>query len=128
MRVLIADDNAVMRAVLRTILRDEGYDVVGEAGDGSAAVRMANQLKPDIICLDIVMPKSDGLQALQEIKSLLPAAIVLMISGNADRQTVEAAVAGGAFGYLLKPFNTARVVEIMTKAAAKAKAAARDDN
>lgn len=121
MRVLIADDNGVLRAVLRAMLRDEGYEVVGEAGDGAAAVDLAKRLKPDIVCLDIVMPKADGLQALQEIKAELPACVVLMISGNADRESVEAAVTGGAFGYILKPFNAARVVETMKKAAAKAK-------
>ena len=121
MRVLIADDNGVLRAVLRAMLRDEGYEVVGEAGDGAAAVDLAKRLKPDIVCLDIVMPKADGLRALQEIKAERPACVVLMISGNADRESVEAAVAGGAFGYILKPFNAARVVETMKKAAVRAR-------
>jgi two-component system, chemotaxis family, chemotaxis protein CheY len=118
-RILIADDNAVMRAVLRTILRDEGFDVVAEAADGAAAIQMAKRLKPDIVCLDIVMPKSDGLQALQEIRTELPETLVLMISGNADRESVEAAISGGAFGYILKPFNSARVIETMKKAAVR---------
>lgn len=126
MRVLIADDNAVLRAVLRSMLRNEGYDVVGEAGDGTAAVHMVAKLKPDIVCLDIVMPGVDGLQALQEIKETLPDTVVLMISGNADRESIETAVARGAFGYIIKPFNSARVVEIMKKASARAKASARN--
>lgn len=121
MRILIADDNAVMRAVLRALLRDEGYDVIGEAADGAAAVDMAKRLAPDIVCLDIVMPKADGLQALQEIRAALPAVVVLMVSGNADRESVAAAVAGGAFGYILKPFNAARVIDTMKKAAARAR-------
>jgi len=124
MRILIADDNAVMRAVLRAMLREEGYDVVGEAADGAAAVDLARRLVPDIVCLDIVMPKADGLQALQEIRAAQPNAVVLMISGKADRESVEAAVAGGAFGYILKPFNAARVIETMKKAAARAQARA----
>lgn len=119
MRILIADDNAVMRAVLRAMLRDEGHDVVGEASDGAAVVQLAKRLKPDIVCLDIVMPKSDGLQALQDIRQELPGVVVLMISGNADRESVEAAIAGGASGYILKPFNTAKVVETLKQAAAK---------
>lgn len=118
-RILIADDNAVMRAVLRALLREAGYDVVGEAGDGAAAVELARRLAPDIVCLDIVMPKTDGLQALQEIRAARPDAVVLMISGSADRETVEAAVAGGASGYILKPFNAARVIETVKKAAAR---------
>ncbi len=121
MRILIADDNAVMRAVLRALLRDEGYDVIGEAADGAAAVDMAKRLAPDIVCLDIVMPKTDGLQALQEIRAALPAAVVLMISGNADRESVAAAVAGGAVGYILKPFNAARVIDTMKKAVVRAR-------
>lgn len=126
MRVLIADDNAVLRAVLRSMLRNEGYDVVGEAGDGTAAVQLVAKLKPDIVCLDIVMPGIDGLQVLQEIKEALPETVVLMVSGNADRESIETAVARGAFGYIIKPFNAARVVEIMKKATARARASARD--
>lgn len=115
-RVVIADDNSIMRAVLRAALREADYDVVGEAGDGAVALQMVERTKPDIVCLDIVMPNTDGLQALREIKEKFPQTVVVMISGNADRDSVQGAISGGACGYILKPFNTARVIEIMKKA------------
>jgi len=116
-RVVIADDNSTMRAVLRAALREVDYEVVGEATDGVATLVMVERTRPDIVCLDIVMPNTDGLQALRDIKEKFPATVVVMISGNADRESVQGAIAGGACGYILKPFNTARIIEIMKKAA-----------
>lgn len=117
--VLVVDDNEVMRAVLRTILRDDDCDVIGEASSGVQALETALRLKPDLICLDVVMPKGDGLEILDQLRSQLPRTAVLMVTSSADRDTVQTAIDRGAAGYILKPFNAARVIEAAHAAVAK---------
>lgn len=122
--VLIVDDNATTRALLRGILRsDESieYIVVGEASDGETGIEQALRLRPDIVCLDVVMPKSDGLQVLKQIKELLPQTVVLMVTSSHDPETVKAAVGGGASGYIVKPFNTGTILNMMQQAVDKSR-------
>jgi two-component system chemotaxis response regulator CheY len=114
--VLIVDDNDAMRSLLRVILRDDELEVIGEAGNGEQGLEMALRLRPDVICLDVVMPKLGGLEALQKLREQLPKTPVLMVTGNADRETVEAAIRGGAAGYIVKPFNAARVLDTVRAA------------
>lgn len=125
--ILIVDDNELTRAVLRTILRQDGYRVVGEAKDGEAALQMIEQLQPDVVCLDVMMPKMDGLSTLDKIKEANPEIVVLMITASSDRETVEKAISAGAAGYVVKPFNAARVLatieQAMSRAVGGAKAA-----
>ena len=123
-RVLIIDDNDTMRAILRVILRGDDYDVVGEASDGERGLEMALRLRPDVICLDVVMPKLGGLEVLAKLRAELAETPVLMITGNADRDTVNAAVSGGAAGYLVKPFNAARVLDAVGAALGRGRAGA----
>ena len=117
--VLIVDDNDIMRTVLRSILRHEEYDVVGEARNGVQAVEFAVRAKPDIICMDVQMPEKNGLEAMTEIKMILPATEFIMITGSADPETVQDAIMNGASGFIVKPFNTARVLDALKKSAAR---------
>ena len=113
--IVIADDNGVMRTILRSMLRGEEYEVIGEARNGVIAVDLVNRLKPDIVCLDVVMPEKNGLEALGEIKTARPETEVVMITGNADPETVQESIQNGASGFIIKPFNSARVLDTMEK-------------
>ncbi|TXG98971.1 MAG: response regulator transcription factor, partial [Rhodocyclaceae bacterium] len=96
--VIIADDNDMMRGILRGMLRGEEYDVIGEARNGLAAVDMVERLKPDIVCMDVVMPEKNGVEALGEIKAKLPESEVIMVTGNSDPETVQESIQNGASG------------------------------
>lgn len=114
--ILLIDDNDVMRALLRSILRLEGYEVVGEARDGEQGLEMALRLAPAAICLDQIMPKRNGLDILPELRAKLPNTPVIMITGSADRETVQTAIQAGAAGFIVKPFNQARVHDALANA------------
>jgi len=117
--IMIVDDNDMMRSILRGILRSEEYEIVGEARNGSIAVEMAERLKPDIVCLDVMMPEKDGLEALGEIKAARPETEVVMITSNADPDTVQESIMSGASGFIVKPFNAARVLDTLEKVAGR---------
>lgn len=120
-RVVIVDDNEMIREVLRVMLRSHDFDVAGEATDGDAGLELALSVRPEIVCLDVVMPTTNGLDVLKEIKSKLPHTVVLMVTGNRDRDTVTAALQTGADGFILKPFNTGTVIDTVQKAMAKSR-------
>ncbi|MGZ3236082.1 MAG: response regulator [Burkholderiaceae bacterium] len=121
--ILIIDDNDVSRSMLRHILSSEvRYKVIGEAGSGKLGMDMAERHKPDIICLDINMQDSNGLDILRQIKTQWPQMIVLMVTGNNDRATILEAVQGGASGYLVKPFNPVALLSTIEQAITKARA------
>ena len=111
--VLIVDDNDMTRETLRVILRSEGYSVVGEAMDGDHAVDMAEKLKPDLILLDVLMPKVSGIEALRNIRLVLPHVKFLMVTSNKDQETVAEAVKIGISGYIVKPFNAKKVLDVV---------------
>jgi two-component system chemotaxis response regulator CheY len=117
--VIIVDDNDMMRSILRGMLRGEEFEVIGEARNGVAAVDIANRLKPDIICLDVMMPEKSGLEALCEIKAARPETEVVMITSSSDPETVQGAIQNGASGYIVKPFNAARVLDTLAHIKAK---------
>lgn len=117
--IVIVDDNDMMRAILRGILRGEEYDVIGEARNGIIAVEMAERLKPDVICLDVMMPEKNGLEALGEIKAARPETEIIMITSNADPETVQESIQNGAGGFIIKPFNAARVLDTLEKVATR---------
>ncbi|BCJ63287.1 ANTAR domain-containing response regulator [Polymorphospora rubra] len=108
-RVLIAEDEALIRLDLAEMLVEEGYDVVGEAGDGEAAVRMAEELKPDLVILDIKMPIMDGLAAAERIAGGRIAPVIILTAFS-QRDLVERARAAGAMAYLVKPFQKSDLV------------------
>jgi response regulator NasT len=108
-RVLIAEDEALIRLDLAEMLVEEGYDVVGEAGDGETAVRLASDLKPDLVILDIKMPIMDGLAAAERIAAERLAPVVILTAFS-QRDLVERARAAGAMAYLVKPFQKSDLV------------------
>jgi NarL family two-component system response regulator LiaR len=102
-RVLIADDHAIVRLGLRALIATEpGLEVVGEAVDGTDAVRKARSLRPDVIVLDLVMPRKDGIQATTEIRQEVPGARILVLTSFAEEEKLVPAFKAGAAGYLLK--------------------------
>lgn len=115
-QVLVVDDDSIIRETLRILLRSNGFDVVGEASDGIKAMQMLRKHKPDIVLLDISMPGASGLDVLEEIRSELPEVNVVMISGEAKSDIVKKAIEGGAIGYIVKPFNTANVMQNLERA------------
>lgn len=117
--VVIAEDNDMMRAILRSMLRGEHYNVIGEASNGQAAVDMVKSLKPDLVCMDVVMPEKNGIEALAEIKALNRNTKVIMVTGNSDQETVQESIQNGASGFIIKPFNTARVLDTLDKVCSK---------
>jgi len=114
--VIVVDDNDTTRAMLRAIMRAEGIEVIGEAKDGASGLAMIRKLRPSLVCLDVMMPEVDGIEILTQIKAEMPDIRVLMITGSTDRETVQAAVQGGANGYLVKPFNGAKVIIAVERA------------
>lgn len=112
-RVLVVDDDMLIREVLKAILRSEGFKVVGEARDGEAGIAQTDSLRPDIVCLDINMPGMSGLDALKLLREKFPQLRVVMITGDATTATVREAVSFGAAGYIIKPFNAKRVAAVL---------------
>jgi len=117
-RVLIVDDAAFMRLSLRNILQRNGYEVIGEAGNGEEGVAQYKVLKPDLVTLDITMPVKDGISALKEIKEFDANARVIMISAMGQESMVRDAVINGAKSFIVKPFREDFVIETIKKIAA----------
>jgi DNA-binding NarL/FixJ family response regulator len=113
-RVVVVDDHAVVREGLRTFLSlQDGIDVVGEAGDGREAVAVAERERPDVVLMDLVMPRLDGVQAMRELRARVPRARVIVLTSFLDDDRLLPAIRAGAAGYLLKnvePSELARAV------------------
>ena len=103
-RVVIAEDEALIRLDLAEMLAEEGYDVVGQAGDGERAIELAEELRPDLVMLDVKMPKLDGISAAERIAEQRIAPVVILTAFS-QRDLVERARDAGAMAYLVKPFN-----------------------
>jgi two-component system, chemotaxis family, chemotaxis protein CheY len=110
-RILIVDDTLFMRTLLKNILFSGGHSIVGEAGDGDEAIEKYKELKPDLVTMDVVMPKMNGIEALKAIKSLDPNARVIMCTAVGQEQMVKLAIKSGARGYVVKPFQAPKVLE-----------------
>ncbi|WP_067475951.1 ANTAR domain-containing response regulator [Actinomadura hibisca] len=113
-RVVIAEDEALIRLDLKEMLQEDGYEVVGEAGDGETAVRLASELKPDLVILDVKMPVLDGISAAERISAERVAPVV-MLTAFSQRELVQRATEAGAMAYLVKPFtktDLAPVIEV----------------
>ncbi|MDR0652975.1 MAG: response regulator [Synergistaceae bacterium] len=115
-KVLIVDDAAFMRMMLRDILAKNGFEVVGEADNGKMAVQMYGELKPDVVTMDITMPEMDGIAAVKEIKAADPAAKIVMVSAMGQQAMVIEAIRSGAADFIVKPFQPDRVLEALGKA------------
>lgn len=110
-KILIVDDTMFMRTLLKNILFSGGHDIVGEAGDGKEAVAKYEELKPDLVTMDVVMPNMNGIEALQAIKKMDPGAKIIMCTAVGQEQMVKLAIKSGARGYIVKPFQAPKVLE-----------------
>lgn len=108
-RVLVAEDEALIRLDLSEILAEEGYEVVGQAADGEAAVELAERLRPDLVVMDVKMPRLDGISAAERIAAARIAPVV-MLTAFSQRELVERAREAGAMAYVVKPFGRADLV------------------
>jgi len=116
MNVLIVDDLAFIKIVLRDILEKAGFRVAGEASSGAQALTMYQDVRPDVVLMDITMPDMDGLTALQKIKEIDPAARVIMCSALGQQKLIVQAIQLGAMDFIVKPFQPPRVVSALKKA------------
>ncbi|MBM7659352.1 two-component system chemotaxis response regulator CheY [Bacillus mesophilus] len=114
-RILIVDDAAFMRMMIKDILSKNGYEVVGEAADGQQAVDLYKEHNPDLVTMDITMPEMDGITALKEIKKINPNAKVIMCSAMGQQAMVIDAIQAGAKDFIVKPFQADRVLEAIGK-------------
>ena len=114
--ILICDDAAFMRMMIKDILTKNGYNVAGEAENGLKAVEKYNEIKPDLVLMDITMPEMDGIAALKKIKANDPNAVVIMCSAMGQQAMVIESIQSGAKDFIVKPFNQDRVLEAVKKA------------
>jgi DNA-binding NarL/FixJ family response regulator len=112
-RVLIVDDHPLTSEALSSLLKQNGFDVVGQAADGGEAIARANELAPDIVLLDLTMPGMDGLSALPRIRDAAPECEVVVLTASGSEENLLGAIRGGAAGYLLKSEPPERIVEFL---------------
>ena len=114
-RVLIVDDAAFMRMMIKDILEKNGFEIVGEASNGLKGVELYKTEKPDIVTMDITMPEMDGIEAVKAIKAFDPKAKVIMCSAMGQQTMVMDAIRAGARDFIVKPFQADRVLEAIKK-------------
>ncbi|MEW8957642.1 MAG: response regulator [Moorella sp. (in: firmicutes)] len=114
-RVLVVDDAAFMRMMIKGILTKNGYEVVGEADNGQKAVAMYQELRPDVVTMDITMPEMDGIAAVKAIKQIDPNARIIMCSAMGQQLMVMEAIQAGARDFIVKPFQQDRVLQALEK-------------
>lgn len=113
--ILLVDDAAFMRMMLKDILVKNGYEVLGEAENGLKAVEKFKELNPDLVIMDITMPEMDGIEAVKEIKKANAGAAVIMCSAMGQQSMVIEAIQSGAKDFIVKPFQADRIVEAVRK-------------
>ncbi|MBX7070965.1 MAG: response regulator transcription factor [Microthrixaceae bacterium] len=116
-RLMLADDHQMLREGLRRSMVEEGFDVVGEAQDGVEAVRLADELLPDVILMDVSMPHCDGVEACRQVKSHGNESRVVMLTMHADKEVLTNAIRAGASGYLVKDCSTSEIADAVRMAA-----------
>jgi two-component system chemotaxis response regulator CheY len=114
-KVLITDDTAFMRMTLRNILEKNGYEVVGEAEDGQVAVDKYSELRPDLVTMDITMPRMDGITAIKKIMEVDPQAKIVVCSAMGQKALVIEALNAGARDFIVKPFQAERIINAIQK-------------
>ena len=117
LRVLIADDTQFMRANLKFILERNNMEIVGEAENGIKVVKMYEELKPDVVTMDITMPGMDGIEAVRQIRKKSPEAKIVMVTALGQEMFVREAIMAGAKNFIVKPFKEDKIVEILNKVA-----------
>lgn len=115
-RIIVVDDTAYMRALIRKTLEAVGFEVVGEAENGAAGLALYRQQQPDLMIMNVVMPDRSGLETLKELKSWDPHAKVIVCSGMGQSSTVFSAIKAGATDFLAKPFAPQRLIQTVCKA------------
>jgi len=115
--VLIADDSTFMRLMIRKILTKHGFSVIGEAKDGEEVVQQYAKLRPNLVTMDIVMPKLNGIEAVKKIVQFDPDAKIVMVTALGQEQLVIEAIKSGAKEFVIKPFNEAQVVNAVASVA-----------
>ena len=113
--IMICDDAAFMRMMIKDILTKNGYNVAAEAENGAIAVEKYKEVQPDLVLMDITMPEMDGIQALKAIKGIDPQATVIMCSAMGQQAMVIEAIQSGARDFIVKPFQAERVLEAVKK-------------
>lgn len=114
-RILVCDDSAFMRMMLKKVLVDNGHEIVGEAGDGMEAVQLYRQHKPDLATMDITMPKMDGIQAVAHIHEENPLARIIMVTALGQRGIITDALKAGASDFIVKPFDNDQIIATLKK-------------
>jgi two-component system chemotaxis response regulator CheY len=114
-RILIVDDAAFMRMMLKNILSQNGYEIAGEAANGLEAVTLYKELRPDLVTMDITMPEMDGITAVREIRKLDSEAKIIMCSAMGQQAMVIESIQAGAKDFIVKPFQPDRVLEAVKK-------------
>ncbi|MDQ1508017.1 MAG: two-component system, NarL family, response regulator DegU [Actinomycetota bacterium] len=117
-RLLLVDDHKLLRQGLRRAVEEAGFDVVGEAGDGEEAVRLAIELQPDLVLMDVTMPVMDGIEATRRLRQSAPEARVVILTMHGEEETVDRALRAGAVAYLLKDCSTDQVADTLRAVAA----------
>jgi DNA-binding NarL/FixJ family response regulator len=114
---MLADDHRMLREGLRRSMSDQGFDVVGEARDGDEAIRLAEELQPEVILMDVTMPEVDGVEATRQIRQQYPDIRIVMLTMHADQEVLAAAIRAGASGYLVKDCSTEEIASAVRMAA-----------
>lgn len=114
-RILIVDDAAFMRMMIKDILSKNGYEVVGEAENGARAIEKYKELAPDLVIMDITMPEVDGIQAVKEIRKINSGSQIIMCSAMGQQAMVIESIQAGARDFIVKPFQAERVIEAVKK-------------
>jgi DNA-binding NarL/FixJ family response regulator len=114
---MLADDHRMLREGLRRSMSDQGFDVIGEARDGDEAIRLAEELQPEVILMDVTMPEVDGVEATRQIRLQFPEIRIVMLTMHADQEVLAAAIRAGASGYLVKDCSTEEIASAVRMAA-----------
>ncbi|KYZ77354.1 two-component system response regulator [Anaerosporomusa subterranea] len=114
-RILVCDDSMFMRMILKKALVENGHEVVDEAGDGSQAVQLHRQHKPDLTTMDITMPVMDGIEAVKIIRDEDPTARIIMVTAIGQKAIITDAIKAGASGFIVKPFDHSQIKEVVKR-------------
>jgi two-component system chemotaxis response regulator CheY len=118
-KIMVADDSAFMRLIIKEIVSKSSHQVIAEAEDGSIAVKKYSELRPDLVIMNIIMPELYGIEALRRIKKMDPNAKVIMCSAMGNQYQVIEAIQAGALDFIVKPFDSARMVDAINRAVSK---------
>ena len=110
-KILVCDDSVFMRMMLKKVLIDNGHEIVGEAGNGMEAVQLYRQFQPDLVTMDITMPKMDGIEAVRHIHEENPLARIVMVTALGQKAIITDALKAGASDFIVKPFDPEQVIE-----------------